>query len=383
MQGRILLPEDGKDSSQRSQTRAFPSNIFKLLVLFLVLGIGFFSLSISMTRPFHFKSIVVQSPTGFNPPIDEQSGVRKWAGPRSRLMHNMSDEELFWLASFVPQVRKYPFKRVPKVAFMFLTRGPLPLAPLWEKFFKGHEGLYSIYVHSMPGFRPGFLPSSVFYGRQIPSREAQWGKITMCDAERRLLANALLDLSNERFILLSESCIPLHSFRVVYNYLVKSWQSYVGSYDDHGPFGRGRYNSSMAPEINLTQWRKGSQWFEVDRRLAISMISDTKYYPKFKRFCRGACYVDEHYFPTMLTIESPQRIARRSITWVDWSRGGPHPATYGKKDVTEELLHRLVHGHKCSYDAHDSRVCFLFARKFSPNALDPLLKLAPSALGIK
>ena len=23
-----------------------------------------------------------------------------------------------------------------KIAFMFLTRGPLPLAPLWEKFFK-------------------------------------------------------------------------------------------------------------------------------------------------------------------------------------------------------------------------------------------------------
>ncbi|RYR55576.1 hypothetical protein Ahy_A06g030767 [Arachis hypogaea] len=33
-------------------------------------------------------------------------------------------------ASFGPRIKDYPFKRVPKVAFMFLTKGPLPLAPL-------------------------------------------------------------------------------------------------------------------------------------------------------------------------------------------------------------------------------------------------------------
>jgi hypothetical protein len=44
-------------------------------------------------------------------------------------------------------------RRVPKVAFMFLTRGDLPLAPLWERFFAGADGEhYSVYVHTTPGW---------------------------------------------------------------------------------------------------------------------------------------------------------------------------------------------------------------------------------------
>ncbi|KAL7187722.1 hypothetical protein ACSBR1_037729 [Camellia fascicularis] len=77
---------------------------------------------------------------------------------------------------------------------MFLTKGPLPLAPLWERFLKGHEGLYLIYIHSLPSFQVDFPSSSVFYRRQIPSQLSEWGKMSMCDAERTLVANALLDM---------------------------------------------------------------------------------------------------------------------------------------------------------------------------------------------
>lgn len=86
-------------------------------------------------------------------------------------MHNMSDEELFWRASMVPKIKEIPYGHIPKVAFMFLTPGPLPLAPLWERFFKGRdEGLYSVYVHPHPSFNESVLESSVFYGRKIPSQ---------------------------------------------------------------------------------------------------------------------------------------------------------------------------------------------------------------------
>lgn len=85
-------------------------------------------------------------------------------------MHEMGDEELLWKASMAPKIDEFPFKRVPKVAFMFLTRGPVLLAPLWELFFKGHEGLYSIYVHSDPSFNGSEPDKSVFYGRRIPSK---------------------------------------------------------------------------------------------------------------------------------------------------------------------------------------------------------------------
>ncbi|XVF25081.1 hypothetical protein REPUB_Repub13aG0183100 [Reevesia pubescens] len=71
--------------------------------------------------------------------------------------------------------------------------GPLPLAPLWDRFFKGHEGQYSIYVHALPSYVTGYPPSSAFHRRQIPSQMVEWGKMSMCEAERRLIANALLE----------------------------------------------------------------------------------------------------------------------------------------------------------------------------------------------
>lgn len=84
--------------------------------------------------------------------------------------HDMEDEELLWRASMAPRIPKYPFDSVPKVAFMFLTKGPVLMAPLWEKFFKGHEGLYSIYVHSSPSYNESDPESPVFHGRRIPSK---------------------------------------------------------------------------------------------------------------------------------------------------------------------------------------------------------------------
>jgi hypothetical protein len=210
---------------------------------------------------------------------------------------------------------------------------------------------------------------------------AQWGQTNMFDAERRLLANALLDGGNERFVLVSESCVPLHGFPAVYGYLTASRHSFVGAFDDPGPHGRGRYRAGLAPEVSPEQWRKGAQWFEVDRSLAVFVVGDERYYPRFRELCRPPCYVDEHYLPTVLSIEAAGRIANRSVTWVDWSRGGAHPATFGGADVGEAWVRKAAAGQRCLYNGQPSEVCFLFARKLAPSALQPLLALPPTLLG--
>ncbi|XP_009393005.2 glycosyltransferase BC10 [Musa acuminata AAA Group] len=385
MQLRVSSFEDVKESAQprAAQPRVFLLPLLKIfLPLFALVAVGFSVFGVYVTRRI---GVLPAAAVGglFRPLcVEERPSLDRWVRPPADLMHSMNDEELFWRASWVPQVKKYPFKRVPKVAFMFLTRGPLPLSPLWEKFFRGHEGRYSIYVHALPSYQANFTSASVFYERQIPSKVSEWGQMSMCDAERRLLANALLDISNEWFVLLSESCVPLLSFNITYQYLIRSRYSFVGVTDDRGPYGRGRYNASMAPEVTIEQWRKGSQWFQVKRKLAVSIIKDTTYYPKFEKFCRPHCYVDEHYFPTMLAIQSPNLLANRSLSWVDWSRGGAHPATFGKVDVTEAFLKRIIGGRNCSYNDQPSRICYLFARKFAPSSLGPLLQLAPIPLGL-
>ncbi|XP_042500461.1 glycosyltransferase BC10-like [Macadamia integrifolia] len=298
------------------------------------------------------------------------------------VMHDMNEEELLWRASMVPRIEEFPFKFIPKVAFMFLTRGPLPFAPLWEKFFQGNEGLYSIYVHSDPSFNESEIDQgSVFYGRSIPSKGVQWGEFSLIEGERRLLANALLDFSNQRFVLLSESCIPLFNFSTVYSYLINSTETFVEVYDDPSPVGRGRYNYQMSPVVELEQWRKGSQWFEMDRKIAVEIVSDRIFYPLYERFCNGACYADEHYIPTVVNLLFPKTNSNRTLTWVDWSRGGPHPAMFIRTEVTVELLERLRSGSTCEYNGNTTTTCHLFARKFHPNTLDRLLRFAPNVLG--
>ena len=87
------------------------------------------------------------------------------------LSHGMTDDELFWRATLVPEKEEFPFRRVPRVAFMFMTRGPMPMLRLWERFFSGQDvEKYSIYVHTPPRFEFEVSSSSVFYRRQIPSQ---------------------------------------------------------------------------------------------------------------------------------------------------------------------------------------------------------------------
>ncbi|KAK4844247.1 hypothetical protein QYF36_018030 [Acer negundo] len=293
------------------------------------------------------------------------------------IMHKMDDGELFRRASLVPRIEVFPLEHVPKIAFMFLTKGPMPLAPLWEKFFQGHEGLYSIYVHPSPSYNDSLPLNSVFYGRRIPSKPVEWGKPNMVDAMRRLLGSAVLEFTNQRFVLLSETCIPLFNFTTTYSYLINTNETYIASYDDPRKVGRGRYNPQMFPTLSISQWRKGSQWFELNRKLAIEIISDSKYYPIFQEHCSPPCYMDEHYFPTLVNILAPEENSNRSITWVDWSKSGPHPGKFGRQDVSDEFLNRIRLGENCTYNGKITSICFLFARKFLPNTLQPLTQIVP------
>ncbi|CAN1839194.1 hypothetical protein LINPERHAP1_LOCUS35681 [Linum perenne] len=127
-------------------------------------------------------SPTIQPPeaTPFQPPIEDDHDQNDVVVHRVGLVeylkvpdvrHDMEEEELLWRASMVSKLRKYPFKRVPKVAFLFLTKGPIVLHQMWEMFFKGvDQGLYSIYVHSNPFYSEPSDESPIFRGRRIPSK---------------------------------------------------------------------------------------------------------------------------------------------------------------------------------------------------------------------
>ncbi|KQK16967.1 hypothetical protein BRADI_1g31680v3 [Brachypodium distachyon] len=258
-----------------------------------------------------------------------------------------TDEEII-SAAVMKDILAMPMSasKSPKIALMFLTPGSLPFEKLWEKFLQGHEGRYSIYVHASR--QKPVHSSSLFVGRDIHSDAVivVWGKISMIDAEKRLLANALEDADNQFFVLLSDSCVPLHSFDYVYNYLMGTNISFVDCFQDPGPHGNGRYSLEMLPEIEERDFRKGAQWFAITRRHALLILADNLYYKKFKLYCKPAdgrnCIADEHYLPTLFNMVDPGGIANWSVTHVDWSEGKWHPRSYRAEDVTYDLLKNIT-----------------------------------------
>lgn len=281
-----------------------------------------------------------------------------------------------------------------KIAFLFLTRGPMPLSPVWQRFFKGKEGKYSVYVHTRPKFHfnVGHAP---FYDRQIRSRMVYWGTISVVDAFRRLLANALLDPHNARFVFLSESDIPIRSFNFIYKYLLKSSASFTGG--PHKTIREPKLGVSVIGRRTMSKWKHGEAWSELSRKHARMLVEDWEYFGKGVEYCRkthsNTCVLDENLLQTILTIKDSKHVANRTVMSTDWKKQGAHPKEYSVEDVTRELIiglqnedvdvkHRniKISQTKCYHNRKDS-VCWLFARKFSRDSLKSILQLPKEVLG--
>ncbi|KAL2489575.1 Core-2/I-branching beta-1 [Forsythia ovata] len=300
------------------------------------------------------------------------------------------DYSLFQLAS---RVNPNPKKPIKKIAFMFLTNTPLPFAPLWELFFNNTpKKLYNIYVHADPNFNytPPFR--GVFRHRVIHSKPTRRHSPTLISAARRLLAHALLDdKSNYMFALLSPACIPLHSFNFTYRTLIKSKKSFIeilkneaGAYDRWAARGE----SVMIPEVRFENFRIGSQFWVIKRKHARISVRDRRLWSKFKLPCLEAatCYPEEHYFPTLLNMVDSRGIIPCTLTHVDWKGSyGGHPRMYKPNEVCPELIralrkHTPRNGDDESNGLNSSLIKrhdpFLFARKFAPGSVQPLMSIA-------
>ncbi|KAK1326515.1 hypothetical protein QJS10_CPA01g01794 [Acorus calamus] len=325
---------------------------------------------------------------------------------------------IIWIqsqTSSTSPLQKYsptPFSSNPKIAFLFLTKSNLPLDFLWDTFFQNGDGCnFSIHIHSRPGFvfDESTTRSAFFYGRQLrKSVQVVWGESSMIQAERLLLEAALEDPANQRFILLSESCVPLYNFSYVYNYVMSSPKSFVDSFLDTK---EGRYNPKMSPKIPKDRWRKGSQWITLVRKHAVVVANDDAILSIFKRYCKlrpdvdlkvkrkqnmlrqkqHNCIPDEHYLQTLLAMwELEHELERRTLTFTSWNQTANnivkqrwHPVTFEYSDASLQHIKELKGIDHVYYETeyrtewcHTNGTlapCFLFARKFSRGAAMRLL----------
>ncbi|GAA0174752.1 transferase [Lithospermum erythrorhizon] len=283
----------------------------------------------------------------------------------------------------------------PKIAFLFLTNSNIHFAPLWEKFFQNKSTLYNIYIHADPTVKIK-NPGGVFKGRFIAAKGTERGSPTLIAATRRLLAAALLDDPlNMFFALISQHCIPVHSFDYMYHSLFYKpisgstrfrpansnrfpYKSFIEILSGE-PGMHERYLSRgenvMLPEVPFDQFRVGSQFFVLTREHALLVINDRRLWRKFRLPCldKYACYAEEHYFPTLLSMEDPKWCTQYTLTRVDWRNSSDgHPHTYRPPEVSPELIRNLRKSNTSS--------SYFFARKFSPDCLKPLLHIAQSAI---
>jgi len=194
---------------------------------------------------------------------------------------------------------------------------------------------------------------------------------------RRLLAVALGDPRNTRFVFLSESCIPIYDFGYTRNYLLSTYRSFVRGVAPGAP-GQSRWSTKYLPLVPREHWRKGSKWVVLTRRAASLVVRDTEYYPLFRKLCTytAHCYPEEHYLQTMLARGPGRRDGEQvrdvgrlvaggpsSLAFRGEGRGGGH----GGEGAGEGALRA---GGGKAY-------CYLFACKFKNDTIGPLLRLQP------
>lgn len=122
---------------------------------------------------------------------------------------------------------------------MFLTRGPMPLEPIWREFLEGDPAgggvhwseLFALHTHPAPGYE--YPPASIFHGTEVAGRRrVVWGEHSVVTAERALIRAALVSPSTMRFLLASETCVPLWSRATFYLNLMSRQRSEINTCRD-------------------------------------------------------------------------------------------------------------------------------------------------------
>lgn len=234
----------------------------------------------------------------------------------------------------------------------------------------GRQHLFDVWVHTLVNFT-GFPPSSVFHGRELPPEfrvTAVWGTHTLIDAERALLAAGLTNPRAAKFVLLSESDVPLYSPQAVYAQLLEEPASRVNACNNDTA-GRGwnhndgyRLRDDMVAEgLTPATWRKSWQWVALNRAHAELAVRDEAVDAAFRATCRRrwdpewcdhrVCYSDEHYFPTLLATHGLENETDcfGELTDRDWGRVAatdPHPWEYRPREVGPALFRALRHAER-------------------------------------
>ena len=286
--------------------------------------------------------------------------------------------------------------QVNKVALMFLTTGDLYHEETWKLWFKSaadvipsqsmatavchtegvsarlaqaaaacegtgnstnailNQHLFSVYIHAPPSFK-GYVKDSLWNGHLIQNRvKTSWGAHTLVEATRHLMWEAFRDPLNTRFLLLSESDIPLYDPLTMWQQLQAESRSRLDTCK-HEKTSPWRWDPRMeTSRMRFHHWRKSPQWIAMLRHHVELVLQEEEVYRKFERHCWSAwdekhsrwhrdCFSDEHYFATLLAVYNKDEegvCEVRGVSYTEWEGKSAHPVSFGARVVDADLFRR-------------------------------------------
>jgi hypothetical protein len=194
-----------------------------------------------------------------------------------------------------------------KIAFIFLTYNNLKRPDIWSRFLdikddndninnSKYINKFTIYNHAK---EPKKITDIVLKDKHIPEHiDTCWGCFAAVEANIFMLKEALKDPLNKKFILLSESCIPIVSFDTLYLELMKDDKSRFIFWDINNTTYR--YIEIIEPEFTINEFIKhNGQGLIFNRKHAELLVNSLE---KYKNKWKKVGCVDEHYFGNVLKL---------------------------------------------------------------------------------
>lgn len=215
-----------------------------------------------------------------------------------------------------------------KVALLFLTVADLNFPELWMNEIQASRGQYNVYVHSKTPMQHPF-----FKKHRIKNIvKTTWSQHVK--AWQALIKEALKNPENTKFVLLSESCVPLYPLSTIYHVLTKDTFSYVDYKRPWWP----RKDAREIIEIPLKHRYGSSEFMVLSREHAQHVAQDKTVIEIISRHPID----NEAYFPTLFSIKNCLGSCKNhSYTYVNWEHRGKnpsHPYSFERHDTLSKTL---------------------------------------------
>ena len=258
----------------------------------------------------------------------------------------------------------------PKIAFLFLTYNNLKRPDIWNKFFgidnnnndsnkSKYSNKYTIYTHAKESDK---VTDILLKDKHIPEHiETCWGCPNLVEANILMMKEALKDPMNKKFILVSDSCIPIVSFNKFYNEIMKDDKNRINIHYNNNPE---RYDNIIDPDFSKNEFTKHSgSGLVINHTGAKILVSKLE---KYKKNWSNVFVPDEHYIGNTLRVFDPKfkdTLCLDKTTFDIWSKDflDNTKLNYNDDIVTDSYINIKKISNKGIDELRDKK--FLLARK--------------------